>query len=138
MSAKRRRAFSVMERLRGLDIDQIKRDMAELRTQVIALKAQREDLQDRLRRERMVTSMEARPYVASFTDAITKEMRRIEAKMQELEPKLIQFENLLKEQFREQKMFETIRLKDLRDEKQERARREQEEIEEITILRWNR
>ncbi|WP_407496408.1 hypothetical protein [Pseudooceanicola sp. MF1-13] len=138
MSAKRRRAFSVMERLRGLDIDQIKRDMAELRTEVIALRKSREDLQDRLKRERMVTSMEARPYVAAFTDAISKEMRRIESKMHELEPKLIKYENQLRDHFREQKMYETLRLKDLRDERETRARKEQEEIEELTILRWNR
>ena len=138
MSAKRRRAYAVMERLRGLDIDEIKRDMAELRTQMTALKKSREDLRERLIRERLVTSMEARPYVASFVDAVTKEMRRIEAEMLKIEPKLIEFENRLREFYRQQKVYESIRLRDLRDEQQAIQRREEAEIEELTILRWNR
>ena len=138
MSAKRRRAYAVMERLRGLDIDEIKRDMAELRTQMTALKKSREDLRERLIRERLVTSMEARPYVASFVDAVTKEMRRIEAEMLKIEPKLIEFENRLREFYRQQKVYESIRLRDLRDEQQTIQRREEAEIEELTVLRWNR
>lgn len=138
MSAKQRRAYALMERLRGLDIDQVKRDMAGLRSQMNALKEEREDLRERLIRERMVTSMEARPFIASFVEAIAAEMRRIEAKMHEIEPQLIKFENQLREFYREQKVFESVRLKDLRDETLALQRKEQAEIEELTILRWNR
>lgn len=138
MSAKRRRALSLMERLRGLDIDEVKRDMADLRRQMTALKEGREDLRERLKRERLVSSPEAQPYIAAFVQSVTAEMRRIEAKMLEIEPQLIRYENQLRELYREQKVYETVRVKDLRDEQRERARREQQEIDEMTILRWNR
>eukprot|EP00903_Cladosiphon_okamuranus_P020430 g18750.t1 len=138
MSAKRRRALSLMERLRGLDIDEVKRDMADLRRQMTALKEGREDLRERLKRERLVSSPEAQPYIAAFVQSVTAEMRRIEAKMLEIEPQLIRYENQLRELYREQKVYETVRVKDLRDEQREHARREQQEIEEMTILRWNR
>ncbi|EAQ02004.1 hypothetical protein OB2597_20306 [Pseudooceanicola batsensis HTCC2597] len=138
MPAKRRRALSLMERMYGLDIDQVTRDMAELRRQMKTLKANREDLRERLTRERNVTSREAQPYVASFVDAVTRQMRRLEHKMLELEPELIKHETRLRDLYQQQKIYESVRLKDLRDEQAARQKREQGELEELTLLRWNR
>ena len=137
MSAKRRRALALMERLRGLDIDQVSREMADARSQMQKLRKAR-DLREKMQREREVTSIEAQPYVADFVQAVTQQIRRIEAKMREIDPVLRRHEDRLRELYREQKVYESVRLRDLRDERRAREKLEMQEMEELTILRWNR
>lgn len=138
MSAKRRRALSVMERLRGNEIDQVSRDMATVRAKRDKLVRQKRELNDKLNRERYSDAIEAVPYIASFVDSVRTQIRQIDIQLQVIEPELAKFEEKLRELYREQKVFESVRLKDLREEQAALAKREAAELEEITILRWNR
>ncbi len=138
MSAKRRRALSIMERLLGNDMDQVARDMAVLRDQMDDLHQSKYELTTRLREERHAAAIEAVPFVGSFVDAMNAQIQQVDDKMAEIEPELARFEDQLHELYREQKVYESVRLKDLRDESKEIARREAAELEELTILRWNR
>jgi flagellar export protein FliJ len=138
MSAKRRRALSVMERLRGNEIDQVSRDMATVRAKRDKLARQKRELNDKLNRERYSDAIEAVPYIASFVDSVRTQIRQIDIQLKVIEPELAKFEEKLRELYREQKVFESVRLKDLREEQAALAKREAAELEEITILRWNR
>lgn len=138
MSAKRRRALALMERLRGLDIDEVSREMADARSQMEKLTASRTELREKLETERNVTSPEALPYVSSFVEAVTRQIRRIDAKIADLEPVMAKFEDQMRELYREQKVYESVRLRDLRNEQIAAEKRETAEMEELTLLRWNR
>jgi len=138
MSARRRRALALMERLRGLDIDTVSREMADVRSKMEKLRRERDELRTRMETERQVTSIEAQAHVSSYVDAVTRQIRRMELQMSQLDPILTAHEDKLKELYREQKVFESVRLRDAQREKQEREKREAQELEELTILRWNR
>lgn len=138
MSARRRRALALMERLRGLDIDTVSREMADVRSQMEKLTAERDGLRDQFEVERQVTAPEAQRYVSSYVDAVTRQLRRYEAQMAQLDPILTAHEDKLKELYREQKVYESVRLRDAKREREAREKREMQEMEELTILRWNR
>ncbi|MAL99944.1 MAG: hypothetical protein CL583_16005 [Alteromonadaceae bacterium] len=138
MSARRRRALALMERLRGLDIDQVSRDMADVRSRMEKLRRERDELRSRMEIERQVSSIEAQRHVSSYVDAVTRQLRRMDAQMAQLDPILSAHEARLRELYREQKVYESVRLRDAQREKQEREKREMQEMEELTILRWNR
>ena len=138
MSARRRRALALMERLRGLDIDTVSREMADVRSKMEKLRRERDELRTRMETERQVTSIEAQLHVSSYVDAVTRQLRRMDAQMKQLDPILAAHEDKLRELYREQKVFESVRLRDAQREKAERDKREMQEMEELTILRWNR
>jgi flagellar export protein FliJ len=140
MSARRRRALALalMERLRGLDIDTVSREMADVRSRMEKLRRERDELRTRMETERQVTSIEAQLHVSSYVDAVTRQLRRMDAQMKQLDPILAAHEDKLRELYREQKVFESVRLRDAQREKAERDKREMQEMEELTILRWNR
>lgn len=138
MSARRRRALALMERLRGLDIDTVSREMADVRSQMEKLRRDRDDLRNRMETERQVTSIEAQRHVSSYVDAVTRQIRRMDAQMAQIDPILRAHEDKLRELYREQKVFESVRLRDEQRERAEREKREMQEMEELTILRWNR
>ncbi|WP_375176180.1 flagellar FliJ family protein [Pseudooceanicola sp.] len=138
MSARRRRALALMERLRGLDIDTVSREMADVRNKMEKLRRERTELRERMETESQVTSIEAQIHVSSYVDAVTRQIRRLDAQMAQLDPILTAHEDKLKELYREQKVYESVRLRDAYREKVEREKREAAELEEITVLRWNR
>lgn len=138
MSARRRRALALMERLRGLDIDAVSRDMADVRSRMERLRRDRDDLRTRMETERQVTSIEAQRHVSSYVDAVTRQIRKMDAQMAQIDPILRAHEDKLRELYREQKVYESVRLRDAQKEKAEREKRELQEMEELTILRWNR
>ncbi len=138
MSARRRRALALMERLRGLDIDTVSREMADVRSRMEKLRRERDELRTRMETERQVTSIEAQLHVSSYVDAVTRQLRRMDAQMKQLDPILAAHEDKLRELYREQKVFESVRLRDAQREKAELEKREMQEMEELTILRWNR
>jgi flagellar export protein FliJ len=138
MSARRRRALALIERLRGLDIDTVSREMADVRSKMEKLRRERDELRTRMETERQVTSIEAQLHVSSYVDAVTRQLRRMDAQMKQLDPILAAHEDKLRELYREQKVFESVRLRDAQREKAERDKREMQEMEELTILRWNR
>lgn len=138
MSARRRRALALMERLRGLDIDTVSREMADVRSRMEILRRDRDDLRRKMELERQVTSLEAQRHVSSYVDAVTHQIRRMDAQMAQLDPILRAHEDKLRELYREQKVYESVRLRDAQREKAEREKREMQEMEELTILRWNR
>jgi flagellar export protein FliJ len=138
MSARRRRALAVMERLRGLDIDAVSREMADLRSRYETLRKDRDELRSKMETERQVTSIEAQAYVSSYVEAVTRQIRRMDAQMTQLDPLLRAHENKLRELYREQKVYESVRLRDAHREKIAREKRETQEMEELTLLRWTR
>ena len=138
MSARRRRALAVMERLRGLDIDTVSREMADVRARMDMLRRDRDELRDAMTTERQVTEIEAQRHVSSYIDAVTRQIRRMDTQMAQLDPILRAHEDKLRELYREQKVYESVRLRDEHRERAEREKRERQEMEELTILRWNR
>ena len=138
MSARRRRALALMERLRGLDIDRVSREMADARSKHEQLRNARDDLREKMEIERQVSSIEAQRYVSSYVDSVTRQIRRYEAGMAQLDPVLTKFEDQLRELYREQKVYESVRLRDAQREKAAREKKETQEMEELTLLRWKR
>ncbi|MGI3170949.1 hypothetical protein ACRARG_17490 [Pseudooceanicola sp. C21-150M6] len=138
MSARRRRALSVMEHLRRADIDTLRREQADVIREMSELTEARTSLEEKLRTERHNPTPEAMPYVAGFVDALTSQINATKARIRELEPILAAFERKQTALFQEQKVYETVRLSDLHRERAERQRKEQAEIEELTLLRWGR
>lgn len=138
MSARRRRALALMERLRGLDIDTVSREMADVRARMERLRKDRDDLRQKMETERQVTSVEAQRHVSSYVDAVTRQLRRMDAQMGQLDPILTAHEEKLRELYREQKVYESVRLRDAYRERVAREKREQQELEELALLRWNR
>lgn len=138
MSARRRRALALMERLRGLDIDTVSREMADVRSKMEVLRKGRDDLRDEMTAGMQVSDLEARRYVSSYVDSVTRQLRKMDGQMAQLDPILTAHEDKLKALYREQKVYESVRLRDAKREREAREKRETAEMEELTILRWNR
>lgn len=140
MTASRTRALALMERLRGLEIEEQAQELGILRSTVERMQRDRDILSNRLREESHVDSLEleAAPYVGRFIEAMRNEVAFIEQQMVEIQPRLTELEDKLRDLFQDQKVYETLRLTRIRQAAREAERRETAELEELTLLRWNR
>jgi flagellar biosynthesis chaperone FliJ len=138
MAGNRTRALALMERLRGLEIEEQAQELGVLRSTMERMRRDREILSTRLREEVHVDTMEAAPYVGRFIEAIRSELAYIDEQMEVIKPRLSELEDKLRVLFQDQKVYETLRLTRLREAKREAERREEAELEELTLLRWNR
>lgn len=129
------RMLAILERLRRHEMESEARELAALRSHVVALQHNRAELLDRLRREARIITLEAAPYVGSYIRAVRNEIAHIDRALAKARPHLDALEAAMAERFREKETI-TLALNRAREHaKQARDRREAAENDALTLMR---
>ncbi len=136
-AARRRlRALDVLERMTRHEMRDEAQRLGQLRAEIAGIGQQVAELEQRMAREARVTSPESAPYVAGFIRALRREITAAETRRTELEREADSLDEVVREKFRQAKVFDHLATQNRQKAAAQRERAEAAARDEMVLMRW--
>ncbi|KKL79391.1 hypothetical protein LCGC14_2015340, partial [marine sediment metagenome] len=136
MSAKRRAALNLLERLERHEMEAQSRKLGQLRDEMAKLEQRRDGLLEDLHNNAHVTGIESAPYVGTYVRSVRRSVAGLETAISGMTPQVQKLEEAVLDRFRSIKTFESARLRSAARDAADRAAREAADRDEMVLLRW--
>lgn len=137
-AARRIRALDLLERVKRHEMEDELRELARINGKIAETRAQREELDRRLREETRSRDLEVAPYIAGFARAMREQIAGLDGQLEKLATESRTLDDFVRERYREARTYASVADRLRQEARQEAARREAKDLDEIALTLWQR